>query len=183
MLGFPGGASGKEPTCQCRRQTHIRSLGQEDPLKEGNPLQYSCLENPIDRGALWATVHRFTKSWTLLKQLSTRCTCKHIRLGYICMVKISVFLFFLLLSLVCVYKGDYCYWITSLEKKSSNVFCKIFIVSGSAAILVWTLYLLCKIHIHSCLENCSDSTEESQGALVLTIYIVNRKISCIFILI
>ena len=32
----------------------------------GNPLQYSCLENPIDRGAWWATVHRVAKSWTQL---------------------------------------------------------------------------------------------------------------------
>ena len=30
----------------------------------GNPLQYSCLENPMDREAWWATVHRVTKSWT-----------------------------------------------------------------------------------------------------------------------
>ena len=36
----------------------------------GNPLQYSCLENPIDRRAWWATVHRATKSRTRLKQLS-----------------------------------------------------------------------------------------------------------------
>ena len=39
----------------------------------GNPLQYSCLENPMDRGAWWATVHRVSKSWTRLKWLST-CT-------------------------------------------------------------------------------------------------------------
>jgi len=36
----------------------------------GNPSQYSCLENPMDRGAWQATVHRVTKSWTQLKQLS-----------------------------------------------------------------------------------------------------------------
>ena len=36
----------------------------------GNPLQYSCLENPMDRGAWWATVHRVAKSRTGLKQLS-----------------------------------------------------------------------------------------------------------------
>ena len=36
----------------------------------GNPLQYSFLENPMDRGAWWATVHRVAKSWTKLKQLS-----------------------------------------------------------------------------------------------------------------
>ena len=35
----------------------------------GNPLQYSCLENPMDRGAWRATVHRVSKSWTVLKQL------------------------------------------------------------------------------------------------------------------
>ena len=37
----------------------------------GNPLQYSCLENPMDRGAWWVTVHRVAKSWTWLKQLNT----------------------------------------------------------------------------------------------------------------
>ena len=36
----------------------------------GNPLQYSCLENCMDRGARWATVHGVAKSWTRLKQLS-----------------------------------------------------------------------------------------------------------------
>ena len=38
-----------------------RSLGEGN----GNPLQYSCLENPMDRGAWWATVYGITKSWTL----------------------------------------------------------------------------------------------------------------------
>ena len=48
------------------QETWIRSLCQEDPLGErnGNPLQYSCLENPMDRGAWWATVHKAAKSWT-----------------------------------------------------------------------------------------------------------------------
>ena len=36
----------------------------------GNPLQYSCLENPVDREAWWAAIHRVTQSWTRLKQLS-----------------------------------------------------------------------------------------------------------------
>ena len=36
----------------------------------GNPLQYSCVENPMDRGAWQATLHRVAKSWTGLKQLS-----------------------------------------------------------------------------------------------------------------
>ena len=47
----------------------VRSLGQEDPLEEriGNPLQYSCLENPMDRGAWQATVHGVARSQTRLK--------------------------------------------------------------------------------------------------------------------
>ena len=36
------------------QKTRVWSLGQEDPLEEGNPFQYSCLENPMDRGATWA---------------------------------------------------------------------------------------------------------------------------------
>ena len=46
------------------QETWVQSLGQEDPLENGNPLQYSCLENPMDRGAWWATVHGVAKSWT-----------------------------------------------------------------------------------------------------------------------
>ena len=37
----------------------------------GNPLPYSCLENPMEKGAWWATVHGVTKNWTQLKRLST----------------------------------------------------------------------------------------------------------------
>ena len=55
-LGFPGGSDGKESACNAGAQ--IWSLGQEDPPGEGNgnPLQYSCLENPMDGRAWWATV-------------------------------------------------------------------------------------------------------------------------------
>ena len=50
----------------------VQYLGREDPSEEGTtPLQYSCLENSMDRGAWQATVHRVTKSQARLKQLST----------------------------------------------------------------------------------------------------------------
>ena len=49
----------------------ILGLGKSPRGGHGNPLQYSCLENPMDRGAWWATVHRVVKSWTWLKWLST----------------------------------------------------------------------------------------------------------------
>ena len=48
----------------------VPRLGRSPGGGHGNPLQYSCLENPMDRGAWWATVHRVTKSWTRLKLLS-----------------------------------------------------------------------------------------------------------------
>ena len=50
----------------------VRSLGREDPLEEriGNPLQYSCLENPMDRGAWWTADHNVTKTQKQLKRLS-----------------------------------------------------------------------------------------------------------------
>ena len=58
---LPGGPSGKEPTCQCRRlrrhSTSIPGSGRSPGGGNGNPLQYSCLENPMNRGAWWATVH------------------------------------------------------------------------------------------------------------------------------
>ena len=61
--------------CQCRRckdMDLIPGSGRCPGGGHGNPLQYSWLENPLDRGAWLATVHRAAKSWTWLKQLSTR---------------------------------------------------------------------------------------------------------------
>ena len=53
-----------------RDMRSIPGLGGSPGGGHGNPLQYSCLENPMDRGAWWATVHRVAKSWQWLKQLS-----------------------------------------------------------------------------------------------------------------
>ena len=64
-LGFPGGASGKEPAYQCRRlrdEGLIAGSGRPPGAGNGNPLQYVFLENPMDRGAWQATVHRVAKS-------------------------------------------------------------------------------------------------------------------------
>ena len=50
------------------QETRVQFLGQEDPLEgNGNASQYSCLENPMDRGAWWATAHGITETWTQLK--------------------------------------------------------------------------------------------------------------------
>ena len=55
------------------RESQVHFLGHEDLLEKGMAtLQYSCLEDPMDRRAWWATVHRVPKSWnTQMKQLST----------------------------------------------------------------------------------------------------------------
>ena len=61
----------------------IPGSGRFSGVGHGNPLQYSYLENPMDRGAWWATVHRATKNRTQLKQLSTH-TMVHLKcLGYL----------------------------------------------------------------------------------------------------
>ena len=48
----------------------IPELGRFPGVGNGNPLQYSCLENPMDRGARWVTVHRVAENQTQLKRLS-----------------------------------------------------------------------------------------------------------------
>ena len=61
-LGFPGGSVAKNPPASTGDRTQVQSLGQEDPpwrrkptQRAGNPLQYSCLENPMDRG-VWQAI-------------------------------------------------------------------------------------------------------------------------------
>ena len=53
----------------------IPGLGRSPGGEHGSPLQYSCLENPMDRRAWQATVHRVAESWTGLKQLSMHACC------------------------------------------------------------------------------------------------------------
>ena len=55
-----------------REEGSIPGSGRSPAGGHGNPPQYSCLENPMDRGAWRATVHGVTKSWTQLKRLSTQ---------------------------------------------------------------------------------------------------------------
>ena len=65
-LGFPGGSVGKESACNAGDPVSISGLGRSPGEGNGNPLQYSCLENLMDRGAGQATVCRIVKSRTQL---------------------------------------------------------------------------------------------------------------------
>ena len=62
----PGSSTGKEPSCNAGELGSIPGLGRSPGEGNGNPLQYFCLENPIDREAWWATVHGVAKSRTPL---------------------------------------------------------------------------------------------------------------------
>ena len=73
--GLPRCLSGKESACQCRRCRKCeldpwsgRLAGEEN----GNPLKYSCLENPMDRGAWWTTDHSVAKIRTRLGRMTVR---------------------------------------------------------------------------------------------------------------
>jgi len=65
-VGFPSGSDSKEFACNVRDLGLIPGLGRSPGGGHGNPLQYSCLENPHGQWSLMATVLEVTKSWTLL---------------------------------------------------------------------------------------------------------------------
>ena len=73
-MGFPGVLAVKNPPANAgdvRDMDSIPGSGRAPGGGHGNPLQYSCLENPMDRGAWQDTIHRVAKSRTRLKPLST----------------------------------------------------------------------------------------------------------------
>ena len=63
-MGFPGGSDGKESACNEGDPGSIPGLGRSPGLGNGNPLQYSCLENSMDPGAWGGLVYGVAKSWT-----------------------------------------------------------------------------------------------------------------------
>jgi len=82
---LPGGFSGKEHACQCRRHKRHGFDPWVREIHEGghsNTLQYSCLKNPLDRGARWATVHRIAKSQTWLKRFSMHVCLINMKIKY-----------------------------------------------------------------------------------------------------
>ena len=108
----------KSPTAKAG---DIRDMGSIPGLERspggghGSPLQYSCLENPMGRGALQATVHRVRKSWTQLRQLSMHtymcaCVCEYMCVYvymyvYICIyecIHIYMYLYMCVCVSVCV---------------------------------------------------------------------------------
>ena len=73
-MAFPGGSMVKNLPANAGDTGLTPGLGRSPEGGHGNPLQYSCLENPMDRGGRQSIVHRVTRSQTWLKRLST-CAC------------------------------------------------------------------------------------------------------------
>ena len=69
-MGFPGGSEDKASACNAGDPGSIPGLGRSPGEGNGNPLQYSCQENPVDRGAWWATVDGVAKSRTRLSDFT-----------------------------------------------------------------------------------------------------------------
>ena len=61
LKGFLSGSDDKESACNAGDSDSILESGRSPGEGNDNPLQYPCLENPMDRGAWWATVHRVTE--------------------------------------------------------------------------------------------------------------------------
>ena len=83
------GSHGKESACNAGELGSVPGLGRSPGVGNGHPLQYSCLENSMDRGAWPSTVHGFTKSRTQLKQFGTCALGKRRELEYIHYDRIS----------------------------------------------------------------------------------------------
>ena len=78
--GFPDGSDSKESACNERDPGLIPGSGRSPGKGNGNPLQYSCLENPMNRGAWWTTVHGVAKSRTRLSNWVRTHTHTHIHI-------------------------------------------------------------------------------------------------------
>ena len=72
LVGLPGGSEVKASACNVGDQGSIPGSGRFPGEGNGHPLQYSCLENPMDGGAWWATVYRVVNSQTRLSDSTNR---------------------------------------------------------------------------------------------------------------
>ena len=75
IVYFPGGSDGKACAYTAGDLGSIPGWGRSPGEGNGNPFQYSCLENPMDGGARWATAHGVAKSRTRLSDFTFTFTC------------------------------------------------------------------------------------------------------------
>ena len=82
FMGFSGGSVRKNPSANAGDPGSILGLGRSPGGGNGNPLHYSCLENPMDRGAWWATVHGVPKELDRTQQLNNNNDQKCLKATY-----------------------------------------------------------------------------------------------------
>ena len=119
FCAFLGDASHKEITCQCRRYLRDAGSGRSSGGRHGNPLQYSCLQNSMDRGAGWAAVHGVHQELDMTE--ATQC-----RRQKWPVVLIHVFLYYVLNSVKkkkIDSKGYTCFGRTYLQEKRCVYMC------------------------------------------------------------
>ena len=108
---FPGGSDGKETACSEGELGSIPGLGSSPGGEHGNPLQYSCLENPMGRGAWQAAVNGIAKTLTLLSL-----DCKEIQQSILKEISPGSSLEGMMLKLKLQYSGHPMQRVDSLEK-------------------------------------------------------------------
>ena len=79
----PRGSVVKNPPAHARDMGSVPGSGRPPGEGNGNPLQYSCLGNPMDGGAWWATVHGLTKSWTWLSNWAAISNLNSLEMNYL----------------------------------------------------------------------------------------------------
>ena len=90
-MGFPGGSEVKASACNAGDLGSIPVSERYRGEGNGNPLQYSCLENPMDGGAWWAIVHGVAKSWTRLSDFSSLTSLQDYAFSHFgCTITISI---------------------------------------------------------------------------------------------
>ena len=157
-MGFPGGIDSKESACNAGDLDSIPQSGRSPGRGNDNPLQYSCLENPMNRGAWWATVRGVAKSWTQLSDWHL-----HITLSFLdgrkgnkrlmcCLLAIfrvvqktceverlnkrfPVFCLFFVITFCCICLCLVCIWIVSTWMWGWNI-----VVPFSIFITLWLLW-------------------------------------------
>ena len=81
-MGFPDGSDSRKSACNAGDLGLIPGLGRSPGKGNGNPLQHSCLGNPMDRGAWWAIVHGVTKESDMTERLNNNQTTTFHAIGH-----------------------------------------------------------------------------------------------------